>query len=131
MKQLSIVTENSQYIVTKICETLGVNNINIESMNVEIVGEHVIAVLNVDQYDKALQVIHQLDNMRIVTEDAILVKLVDEPGALAKIVRRFTDASIELRGIRFINRGTKFGLVAISTNRTNEALQLVADVLVS
>lgn len=131
MKQLSIITKNSLGIVTKICETLAANNINIESMDAEIVGENIIVVLNVNHYDKALKVIHQLDDMHIVTEDAILVKLLNEPGALAKIARRFTDAGIALRSIRFINRDTKFALVAISTDRTDKALKLVADVIVS
>jgi hypothetical protein len=131
MKQLSIITENRLGVVTKISEALAAKNINIESLNAELAGDHVIVVLNVDQYDKALQVIHQLNNMQIVTEDAILVKLTNEPGALAKIARRFTNAGIGLRSIRFIQRDERFGLVAICTDRTKESLQLVADVLVS
>jgi hypothetical protein len=131
MKQLSVITENRLGVVTKISEALAVENINIESLDAQLAGDHVVVVLNVDQYDKALHVIHKLNNMRIVTEDAILVKLSNEPGALAKIARRFTDAGIGLRSIRFIQRDKRFGLVAISTDRTKEALKLVADVLVS
>lgn len=131
MKQLSVITENRLGVVTKISEALAIENINIESLDAQLAGDHVVVVLNVDQYDKALQVIHQLNNMRIVTEDAILVKLINEPGALAKIARRFTNAGIGLRSIRFIQRDKRFGLVAICTDRTEEALELVADVLVS
>lgn len=131
MKQLSIITENHLGVMTKITEALAKENINIESLDAELAGEQVIVVLNVDQYDKALHIIHQLDNMQIVTEDAILVRLINEPGALAKIARRFTNAGIGLRSIRFIQRDQHFGLVAICTDRTEQALQLVDDVLVS
>jgi hypothetical protein len=131
MKQLSVITENRLGVVTKISEALAIENINIESLDAQLAGDQVVVVLNVDQYDKALHVIHKLNNMQIVTEDAILVKLINEPGALAKIARRFTDAGIGLRSIRFIQRDKRFGLVAISTDRTEEALELVADVLVS
>lgn len=131
MKQLSIITENRLGVVTSITEALAAEQVNIESLTASLAGDKVIVVLNVDQYDEALQVIHNLDNMRIVTEDAILVKLKNEPGALAKIARRFTDAGIGLRSISFIHRNQNFGLVAISADRTEEALQLVADVLVS
>lgn len=131
MKQLSVITENRLGVITKISEALAIENINIESLDAHLAGDHVVVVLNVDQYDKALHVIHKLNNMRIVTEDAILVKLINEPGALAKIARRFTNAGIGLRSIRFIQRDKHFGLVAISTDRTEEALELVADVLVS
>lgn len=131
MKQLSIITENKLGVVTNISEALATESVNIESLDAELAGNQVIVVLNVDQYDKAMQIIHKLKNMKIVTEDAILVKLTNQPGALAKVARRFTDAGIGLRSVRFINRDNHFALVAISTNRTEEALQLVADILVS
>jgi hypothetical protein len=131
MKQLSIISENRIGVVTEITEALAAADVNIESIDAETIGEHIVVVLNVNKYDAALQAVHQLKNMRIITEDAILVKLNDEPGALARIARRFTDAGIELRSIRFMERNSEYSLVAISTERTANALALVADVLVS
>ena len=61
----------------------------------------------------------------------IQVKLKDEPDALAKIARRFTDAGISMRSIRIIQRNSQHGLVVISTKRTDDALALVNDVLIS
>ncbi|MEE9425487.1 MAG: hypothetical protein V3V18_10990 [Methylococcales bacterium] len=131
MKQMSIIAENRLGVVTEITEVLAAGTVNIESLNAELAVDHTIIMLNVDCYDRALQIIHKLPNMRIITEDAILVKLVNEPGALAKIARRFTDAGIGLRSIRFMERNNEYGLVAISTDRTDSALALVDDVLVS
>jgi hypothetical protein len=59
---------------------LAAADVNIESLVAETIGEYVVVVLNVNKYDPALQAVHQLKNMRIITEDAILVKLNDEPG---------------------------------------------------
>ncbi len=131
MKQLSIIAENRLGVVTEITEALATGAVNIESLNAELAVDHTVVMLNVDRYDLAIQLIHQLPNMRIITEDAILVKLINEPGALAKIARRFTDAGIGLRSIRFMERNSEYGLVAISTDRTDSALALVDDVLVS
>lgn len=131
MKQLSIIAENRLGVVTEITEALAVGEVNIESLDAELAVDCTVVVLNVDHYDRAMQIIHKLPNMRIITEDAILVKLVNEPGALAKIARRFTDAGIGLRSVRFLERNNEFGLVAISTDRTDSALALVEDVLVS
>jgi hypothetical protein len=130
MKQISIIAPNRFGVLTEITETLAGASINIESLDVEQVGNYVVAVLSVDQYDLALQSMRRFSDMRIVTEDAILVKLKNEPGALALIARRFTDAGIDLRSVRFIQRDENFGLVAICTDRTEAALALVADVLV-
>ena len=131
MKQMSIIAENRLGVVTEITEALATGEVNIESLNAELAVDHTVIMLNVDRYERALQIIHKLPNMRIITEDAILVKLVNEPGALAKIARRFTDAGIGLRSIRFMERNNEYGLVAISTDRTDSALALVDDVLVS
>ncbi len=131
MKQLSIIAENRLGVVTEITEALAAGGVNIESLDAENAVNCSVIVLTVDCYERALQLIHKLPDMRIITEDAILVKLVNEPGALAKIARRFTDAGIGLRSIRFLERNNEFGLVAISTDRTEAALALVGDVLVS
>lgn len=131
MKQFTIITGDRLGVVTEITEALAAADINIETLDAITVGEHAIIVLSVDRYDQALEAIRRLGGMNVVTEDAILVKLRNEPGALAKIARRFTDAGIGLRSIRFIERNADYGLVAISTERSGAALALVQDVLVS
>ncbi len=131
MKQLSIISENRFGILTEISEALANAEVNIESIDAELVGDHVVIVLIAEPYDRARQVVHQFPDMQVVTEDAILVKLRNEPGALAKIARRFTDAGVGVRSVRFIQRDETYGLVAISTDRTDKAMALVSDVLVS
>ena len=66
-----------------------------------------------------------------MSEDAIIIRIADEPGALAKISKRFHDAEIRLRSVRIIRRGSGCGLVALSTERSEQALDLVRDVLIS
>lgn len=131
MKQLTIVSENRKNLVAEITEKLAEANINIETIDAKTYGNNSVVVLSVDKYDLALQNLNQLPNCQIITEDAILIRLKDEPGALAKIARRFTDADIGMRSIRFIQRNQNYGLVAISVERTDEAMELVKDVLVS
>lgn len=131
MKQFSIITDSRLGVVADITEALANADINIETLDAISADRHIIVVLNVDRYDDALEVVRKLGGMTVVTEDAILVKLHNEPGALAKIARRFSDAGIALRSVRFIERNADYGLVAISTNRSEAALALVQDVLVS
>ena len=131
MKQLSIITESRMGVVAEISEALAEKNINIENIDAKSFSDNAVILLSVDQYDLALQTLSHFKNFQIITEDAILIRLKNEPGALAKIARRFTDAQISLRSIRFIQRGEDYGLVAISADRTDDALSLVKDVLVS
>lgn len=130
MKQINIIAPNRGNPLVDIIETLATANVNIESLDAETAGNYIVAVLSVDQYDLALQSLRRLSDLHMVTEDAILLKLPNEPGALAKIARRFTDAGLALRSMRFIQHDEHFALVAISTDRTDAALALVEDVLV-
>lgn len=130
MKQISIITPNRFDVITDITETLADASINIESVDAELAGGFVVVVLTVDQYDLALQSLRSFSDMQIVTEDAILVKIKNVPGALATIARRFTDEGVGLRSIRLIQRDEESCLVAISADRSEAALALVADVLV-
>lgn len=128
MKQIHVVSANRIGLIADLTEALAQAEINIESVNAEEVGDNAVIVFDVDQYDRALQFLREIQGIQIVTEDAILVKLKNQPGALAKIARRFTDAGINVRSVRFIERDDDFALVAISTDRTEAALALVADV---
>ena len=128
MKQIHIVSTNRIGLITELTEALARADINIDSVDAEQVGDNAVIVLNVDQYGPALLCLREFQGLQIVTEDAILVKLKNQPGALAQIARRFTDAGISVRSVRFIQHDEDFALVAISTDRTEAALALVADV---
>ena len=104
MKQITIITENRLGIVTEITEALAAAEVNIETIDAELADNYVVVVLTVDNYDNALAVMHRFKTMNVISEDAILVKLLDEPGALAKIAHRITDAVIGMRSIRSIQR---------------------------
>lgn len=131
MKQITIVTKNRTGLLAEITEALAAANINIEDVDAESHEEFAIIILTVDRYDEALHIINQQLQLKAVTEDVILVKIRDQPGALAKLARKFKDAGINIRSIRIVQRGTLDSLVAICTERSDEAMKLVEDVLVS
>lgn len=131
MKQITIVAENRPGLLAEITQALANENINIEDVDAESHEKFAIMILQVDQYDLALQVIHQQLGLKAVSEDVILVRLRDKPGALAQLSRRFSDAGVDIRSIRIVQRGKDESIVAICTERTAEAMQLVKDILVA
>lgn len=131
MKQITIVSKNIPGIGAEIMSALAKENINIENMDVETFGDTAVAILNVDRYDDALCILNNMPNIRAISEDAILIRLENKPGALAEIARRFQDANINLRSLRFVHKDDQQGIIAICTERSEEALALVEDVLIS
>ncbi len=131
MKQISVVSRKRPDVVAEISQALARQAINIETLVSETIGDNAVTTLTVDRYDDALSALQQLPETRVVTEDAILVRLEDRPGALAELALRFKDAGIALRGLHIIERGEKQCLAAVSVDRTDEALALVKDLLIS
>ena len=130
MKQITVVGESDPGLLARVSEILAARGINIETLDAETVQDHGVVILTVDRYDEALAALRDA-GVPAVSEDAIVIRIADEPGALAKISRRFHDAEIRLRSVRIIRRSPGSGLVALSTERTERALELVKDVLIS
>lgn len=130
MKQITIVSEDRAGIVAEISEALAEVGVNIETLVAETIGRSAVTILTVDNYDLALRALART-SFHAISEDAIVVQLDDKPGELARITRRFKDANINLRSIRIIRREAGTSIVAIATERTDEALELVKDVVIS
>ena len=130
MKQITIVTTTLHGLTADIAALLAARDINIESLDAEEVEDAAVLTLSVDHYNRALAALRDA-GYPAVTEDALLVRMKDEPGALAKVAVKFKEAGISLRSIRIIRRGNGWGIVAISTERTDAAKDLVRDMLIT
>jgi hypothetical protein len=130
MKEIFIVSDNRPNMVAEITEALADAGVNIEFLSAEIIGSSRVAILTVDRYDEAIRALAQTP-YQALSEDALLIRLDDKPGELARITRRFKDAGIELRSIRIIRREAGTGIIAVAADRTEEAAELLKDVLIS
>lgn len=130
MKQISIVVENRSGILAEVTNIMAENGINIENIEAETVGNSGIIIMTVDKYDLALKKLRDA-SFNAITEDSLLIRLKDEPGALAKIAKEFKDANINIRSFHIISRDGDNSIAAISTERTAKAVELVKDILVS
>lgn len=131
MKQIIILSESENDLIARVTQLLAGADIDLESITGRNFGEYSIATITTQDYGKALDVLQKQSDLQIVSEDALIVRIDDERGALAKLSRRFTEAGISIRSIRFVERHEGYALVAISTARTDDALELVKDILVS
>ncbi len=130
MKQITIVTESRRGLTADIAGLLAEEGINIETLDAEEGEGADVVTLTVDRYNRALAALRD-GGYPAVTEDAMLVRIEDEPGALAKVAVRFKEADIPVRSIRIIRRRNGFGIVAISTERTEAAKELVRESLIA
>jgi hypothetical protein len=116
-------------LVARIAETLGKAHINILALDAMDVKDFDMVVLTVDRYDDAL---HELRDAGIdaVTEDAVVIRIKDEPGSLAKVTRRLHESGVYVSSIRILQRQAGVGVVAVAMARPQEGIALIEDLLI-
>lgn len=130
MKQIVIPVPNRPGVVADVSEALGSAGVNIEEMDAEGAVDNGVIILMVDHYDLALRTLQEA-GFQAITEDALVLKLLNEPGSLAKIARRLEIASINIRSLRIAKHLGEHTLVTLVTDRQEEARGILRDCLVS
>ena len=128
MKQLIIPTEKHAGELAKVMEVLAVLKVNINTLDAQEREEHGWIILTVDQYDHALQGLTQA-GYNVISEEALVISVPDEPGALAQIARRFQDAKISIQSLHILRRIGGLIHVNLVADDVSLAKKLVADIL--
>jgi hypothetical protein len=129
MKQLTVITRNVPGQLADITAALADAGINIEDIEADGATETGVISLTVDRYHLAMEVLSEA-GFQAVTDDALIVRLADKPGALAEIALRFKDAGLNLHSMHIIQREAGHSLASIVTDDNSKAAALVRDVLV-
>lgn len=130
MKQIVIPVPDRPGVVADVSESLATAGVNIEDMDAEGAADKGVIILTVDRYDAALRALQE-SGFRAITEDAIVLRLANESGALAKVARRLGEASINIRSLRIAKHHGSETLVTLVTNHQAEARDLLRDCVVT
>ncbi len=130
MKQITIIAEDRPGVAADLASTLGAAGINIDTLDAEAVGNVMVAILTVERYDEALRVLTGA-GFPAFSEEVLMVRVEDRPGALGRVMQRLKDAGINVRSLRFVRRSGEHAFVAIATDRRHEAQELLRDLIVS
>ena len=129
MKQLTVLVPNELGIAARLTACLAERGINIEEIDVESVADHGIVVLSVDRYDEALRALSEA-GFRVITQDTLLVRLEDRPGALAAVALRLKDAGLDLRSMHILRREASSTTASLVWSDNALAAEVLRDVLV-
>ncbi|MBL4640277.1 MAG: hypothetical protein JKX86_00550 [Verrucomicrobiales bacterium] len=130
MEQITIITKDYHGLTADITSALGSNDINIESLDAKKIDDIGLVMLRVNQYDRALSILRDA-GWNAITEDALLVRVKDEPGAIAHLAKRFQDANLHVSSMRIVQHHGDWGAIAVSAEPLEEARALVKDELLA
>lgn len=130
MKQITVICNPDDFVVANISTLLAQYDINIDWIDAEVVNGVGVVNLVVDHYDDAMRLLREAE-YSLLSEEALVVRIEDKPGALAQIAQRFKDASIPMRSMRILRRDKDDCVVAIVVQPMDEARAIVEDILVA
>ena len=86
-ERIIIMADNEVGVLAGITGVLATAGINVESMNTQMAGDRGAIIMTVSHTDHALSVLNQA-GYKAVSDDAVVVRLRDEPGALSGVADR-------------------------------------------
>lgn len=128
MKTITIPIESRVGELSAVMEALdGLDILDVDAQENERNG---FIFLTVNEYDEALRRLRHA-GYRPVTEDALVLQVKDEPGALAMVARRFRDAVINVRSLHILRTRAGWVDVCLVTDNNTGAEAVVEDLLIS
>ena len=114
-ERIIIMVDNQVGVLAGITTVLAGAGINVESMNTQTAGDRGAIVLTADDTDRALSVLNQA-GYKAVSDDAVVVRLKDEPGALARVADQLRQGGVNIQNLHILARHDGYALIALTTN---------------
>jgi hypothetical protein len=128
-KRIVIVADNEVGVIAGITRVLADGGINLEGLNVETTGEQGTIVLNADDTDHALALLNQA-GYKAVGDDIIVLRIRDEPGALATVADSLKQANVNIQSLHILGRSDGFATVALTTDDRERAEMAISYVTI-
>ena len=124
MTRIVVIANNETGVIADIAGALAERNINIETISAEALGEKGAITLTADDHDGALRALTDA-GFKTVSDESLVLRLQDEPGALAKLADKFKQAGVNIRSLHILDRRNGHATVAISADDRAKAEALV------
>ena len=124
MNRIVIMARNEVGVIADISIALANKGINIETISAEGLETQGVITLTTDAYDDALRVLTDA-GFKTVSDDSLLLRLPDEPGALAKVAERFKHAGVNIQSLHIVERQADHTIVALFADDRAKAEALV------
>lgn len=130
MKAITIVAEDKVGLLADISYILAKSKINIETVNVDVIGTKAIISLGLNDVDRAKKVI-EASGYKVENPDAIVVKLPDKPDEVNKITKMLTDEGVDVKEVRMLGKDNKYTVLAVIADKPRKAALILQPHLIT
>lgn len=128
MRSIKVVVPNRPGLLAEMTEVLAARSISIDRIVVETHDAGAVVRMALESDDAALTALTDA-GYHALTDDVLLARLEDKPGALAHLSRRLGEANVNIRSLHHVQRDGGYSLVAVSTDDNARARDLLGDVV--
>ncbi len=129
VNRIVIMADNEVGVIADITRVLADEGINLETINTDTAGDQGAVILTVDQYDRALYALNRA-GFKAVGDDALVIRLPDEPGALAGVAGSLKEAGVNIESMHILSRQAGYAMIALKTDNRAEAIAAVGSEVV-
>lgn len=126
MQRITVVAPNRRGVIAEVTDTLARKNISITSIVADAIGSQGVVHLDLEEADSAVAALTAA-GFQTVTQDVLLARIKDRPGAVAELSRRLLEAQLDIRGLNLVQRDEGWAVIAVSTSDNAAARKILAD----
>lgn len=129
MKSITIVSEDRVSLLADISYILGKENLNIDSLNVEIIGGKAVVSLTVKDPKRAKQILEK-NGFNTTELDAIVIKVKNHIGEMAKLTEKLSKEKVSVENLSLISSSPSEGVFALRVDKPRKAMKLLGTLAV-
>jgi hypothetical protein len=112
MKEIMVIAGNEVGSLAAVAEALGSVGVNIEAISAYgLDGKAIFRIITAD-VTSAVKALSKVPNVEIKEADAIVYKMINRPGELAKICRKLANRGVNMESLYIVSRKQEFTEVA-------------------
>ncbi|MEM2949315.1 MAG: ACT domain-containing protein [Candidatus Bilamarchaeaceae archaeon] len=130
MKPLVIVADDKVGLLADISYILGKAKINIESINVDVVGGKAIISLTVSDRERAKSIL-EASSYKVNELEGLVLKLADKPGELSKITSMLSKEGVNITSVHMVSRDGTNTVISMTVDKPRKAEHILRDYLIT
>ncbi len=129
MRTMVIVQPSRPGLLADVTTLLASHRIDLSDFSGHVVGDTAVITLQATPYRDGYRVLSEA-GYHVYASETLLVRLDQEPGALARLSQRLAQAGVNVRGLHLVNKDERAGLVALETVDQDKAREVLREQLV-
>ena len=130
MKTITIVADDKVGLLADISYVLAKSKINIESVNVEVVGGKAIIAVGVHDVVRGKSVV-EAAGYKVEEPNTIVIKIKDEPGEFERITQMVQKEGTRIMGSKTLSSDGKVAVMSLTVDKPKKAVSVLSSYLIT